>query len=212
MDSRTPASLAQFRFACGRGNTPQPGAPSPERLQMGEGFLAGKLIPGQPFIRSGHVVGLQSKLLRYKVPRHGDAHRLVEREVTVERLRPKPQSVESTSVSAGMCFRQRHAPAQILACAPVERQIRFQRDAAPFGPAPGWPFRTRGADRRRSKHREDATGERSDAGVCLADHQRPLARFDRLVNVSPIYVSSTGGFRGGEESVNDLLTLHQRRS
>src|ERR1035438_7416297 len=55
---------------------------SPQRLEVGEGFLVGKLIPGQLFIRSRHIAGLQSKLLKHEVSRHGNAHRLVEREVT----------------------------------------------------------------------------------------------------------------------------------
>src|ERR1035438_219660 len=62
---------------------------SPQRLEVGEGFLVRKLIPGQLFIRSRHIAGLQSKLLKHKVPRHGNSHRLVEREVTVEPLPAK---------------------------------------------------------------------------------------------------------------------------
>src|ERR1035437_3044750 len=65
------------------------GFSSPERLRMGEGFLVKKLIPGQPFIRSRHIAGLQSKLLKHNISRHGNAHRLIEREVTVEPLPAK---------------------------------------------------------------------------------------------------------------------------
>src|ERR1035438_2324157 len=62
---------------------------SPQRLEVGEGLLVGKLIPGQLFICSRHIAGLQSKLLKHNVSRHGNAHRLVEREVTVEALPAK---------------------------------------------------------------------------------------------------------------------------
>src|SRR5581483_6822134 len=57
-----------------------------QRRQMRERLVVRQVVPGQPFVRAGHVPFLQPELPEHDVPRLRDARGLVEGEVAVEAL------------------------------------------------------------------------------------------------------------------------------